>query len=257
MRRIAVCIPSFGRAGAVKTLRFCQTARLYVDEGEAEAYRTRHQGADLAVCPRGIHGNIGRVRNYILKEEFSRGASAVCMMDDDISRIFVYRVGADGFGYVRDRLEGEDFLGFIEKYTALAEELGCSFWGMNIMPANRLYKHGTPFSFEKPVLGPFCVHLSARFQYDESLSPKEDYDIFLQHLEAERKVLRLNFACYENGGSGLKRGGCSFERNAAKERRLFMALQRKWGGAIVQHESRNGRKAFDINPIIKNPIKGA
>ena len=255
MKTVSVCIPSWGRPD-VRTLRICPSARLYVDAGQAEEYRMRNPSAEIVECAPGIHGNIARVRNHILRTEFGRGAAAVCMMDDDISSIFCWHATPDGYGYNKRRLSGDGFLAFVEKYTALAEELGFSLWGMNCIPSNRAYRHGTPFSFENIVLGPFSCHLSSDFLYDETIPLKEDYDIFLQHIERERGVLRLNFAAYENGASELKKGGCSGQRNKAEEKRQFIDLQRKWGGAIVTRD-RHAMKAYDINPIIRNPIEGA
>lgn len=255
MKTISVCIPSKGRP-QVKTLRVCPWATLYVAPDEAEQYRAQNPGANVHECAEGVQGNIARVRNYILRTEFGKGASAVCMMDDDINSIFCFRATPDGYGYEKDRKRVEDFAAFLEKYTAFAEELGVTLWGLNCIPSNRAYRHGTPFSFENIVLGPFSVHLTDAFRYDEDIPLKEDYDLFLQHIEKERRVLRLNFAGYENGASDGKPGGCSFQRNVTQEKRQFEMLRIKWGGAIVT-EDRHKVQAFDFNPIIHNPVQGA
>lgn len=255
MRTISVAIPSKGRP-KVKTLRFCPWATLYVAPDEEEAYRKQNQTATIHACEKGVQGNIARVRNYILRTEFARGASAVCMMDDDIASMFCWQATPDRYGYEKNRLSGDTFAAFLEKYTSFAEELGCTLWGVNCIPSNRAYRHGSPFSLENIVLGPFSVHLSNRFTYDEEMPLKEDYDMFLQHVEAERRVLRLNFAGYENGASDGKPGGCSFQRNVGQEKRQFEMLRRKWGGGTVV-EDRHKVQAFDFNPIIHNPIAGA
>ena len=80
----------------------------------------------------------------------------------------------------------------------------------------------------------------------------------IQVLNKYRKNLRLNMYHYECDQATLK-GGCAEYRNIDREKDHNIMLQRKWGDKIVRFDSSNKsnkQKTFDINPIIKVPIKG-
>ena len=260
MPRISVCVPSRGRASKVRTLgSVYDGAVLFVDESEAYEYESANSGARVVAMPAGVQGNIARVRNWIIAHEFGNGAEAVCMMDDDLTELLTFR-GDDRthYGYRRERLQGETFERFIEHYTGVCADMGLTMWGVNTMPSNRQYAQFKPLSLTQVVLGPFGVHLSADYRYDERMPLKEDYDMFLQHMRRERGVLRVNYAAYTNGGSGsgVAVGGCSNMRNESEERRQLALLVRKWGSDIVKADS-SSKRSFDFNPIVKCPIKGA
>lgn len=252
---IRVYVPSYGRSGhGVATLKNVYSdACLVVAESEAESYAAANGDARIWAIPDSVQGNIARVRNYILDNS---GAEVVCMLDDDLAGFgrFVGD-GETGFGYARERLRGAEFERFVERNTGLCEDLGLHLWGVNIQAANRLYHQAEPFSLTKQVLGPFCVHVRSSVRYDEDLPLKEDYDLFLRHMQLYRGVLRVNSAWYENGGSSGKRGGCAAQRSIAEERREFEGLARKWGSSVVRAD-RNSKRGFDFNPIIKVPIEG-
>lgn len=247
MPSISVCIPSYKRPSNVKTLQICPWAKLYVDENEADEYRNGNPNANVIEIPNGIQGNIARVRNYILQEEFANGADAVCMMDDDIRHFGLFHGDERGFGYVREWITGEEFGKFVERGTELCDDMGLTMWGVNIIEANRQYHQSEPFSLVKPILGPFSVHLSNDYRYDESIPLKEDYDMFLQHLLRERAVLRMNMAFYVNGGSDTAIGGCAASRNVKSEQRQFDMLRKKWGGANRQ-EGRREQAGIRLQP---------
>lgn len=251
---IRVFVPSYKRRDRVQTLRKVYGgAVLVVAESEQAAYERANPGAEVWGIPDAMQGNIARVRNYILD---NAGCDAVCMMDDDITRLGRFVGNPDtGFGYERDTLAGSRFESFLERYTALCEDLGLHLWGVNIQAANRLYHQAEPFSFTKQVLGPFCVHVQSDIRYDEGLPLKEDYDLFLQHMQRYRGVLRVNAAWYANGGSKGALGGCAASRSIGEERRELDMLKRKWGAGVVREDS-SSKRGFDFNPIIKCPVRG-
>ncbi|NIR06335.1 MAG: hypothetical protein GTN82_13010 [Candidatus Aminicenantes bacterium] len=127
------------------------------------------------------------------------------------------------------------------------------------------YREYTPFSFTSNIGGPFMVHIPHDLRYDDRMPTKDDYDMTLQQLNRYRKVLRLNkfFYVARQGGSGTgQEGGCSLGRNVANEIEQNKLLIRKWGHKIVKfdfnprsHSSTKVRK-FDLNPVVKVPIRG-
>lgn len=256
--KISICCPSYKRP-KVKTLEFIPDLKIYIDKAEEQEYRKENPEANIIICDEGIQGNVARVRNYILNREFSEGADAVCIVDDDLKGIYKFDVDQNTkFGYIRKPIE--DIYEFIEKYSILCDEFGFKLWGVNVNKDAIVYSHYMPFSTTSVILGPFCVHLKNNIRYDERLPLKEDYDLAIQHLNKYRGILRLNFAHYICEQSTIS-GGCANIRNIKREKEQFLLLQKKWGGKIVKIDTgRNNKlkkqKNFDYNPIIKVPIKG-
>lgn len=261
--RISVNAPSYKRAGDVRTLKYMPFCRIWVDFGEYDEYCEKNPGAEIVSCPRGVQGNVSRVRNWILKSEFERGIEAVLIVDDDLAYIERYDVDKEsGFGYVRHKIETEDIMHLVEKYSIMAQELGAKQWGMSPNSDARNLIHFRPFSTNQIVLGPFSCFLHGnRCWYDENLPLKEDYDMALQQLEKERVILRVNYLHYFCDQSHSA-GGCAAYRNREREEEQFRLLQKKWGERIV-HRDGGGKDGTakvrlfeDYNPIIKVPIKG-
>ena len=258
---ISINAPSYKRPAGVKTLEYIPFCKIWVDESEAEEYRRQNPGAEIVACPKGVQGNLCRVRNYILDREFEGGADVVLIIDDDLHYLegFEYR---GGFAYNRRKIETEEILPFLEKYSIMAGEMGAKFWGMNCNADAMAFRQYTPFSTVAYIGGPFqCFLRGNRCRYDESLPLKEDYDMTLQQLNLERVVLRLNGYHYICEQSTIP-GGCAAIRNREREAQQFDALQRKWGSRIVKRDQSNkgntakNKKWDDYNPIIKIPIKG-
>lgn len=258
--KISVNAPSYKRPNKVLTLNYLPFCRIWVDCKEYDAYKHSYPNADIISCPDGVQGNLCRIRNYILDEEFKRGMDVVLIIDDDLSAIRYY--GNDkGFGYVPTIVAADEFITFLEKYSILAKELGAKFWGLNCNTDKSGYRHNTPFSTLAYIGGPFqCFLKGNKCRYDENLPLKEDYDMTLQQLNLERVVLRVNayhYICKQSENVG----GCAAYRNRYREEAQLKALQAKWGGQIVTIDTSNkGRsekvKRLDYNPIIKVQIKG-
>lgn len=242
------------------TLDYLPYCRIWVDEAEAQAYREHYPSADIISCPAGVQGNLCRVRNYILDQEFARGMDVVLIIDDDFTTLerYVYK---DGFAYEKERVEADEFLDVVEKYSIMANDIGAKFWGVNCNSDAMAYRYSTPFSTVTYIGGPFqCFLRGNRCRYDEELPLKEDYDMTLQQLNKERVVLRVNSYHYICKQSENK-GGCATYRNREREAAQLQALREKWGGQIVKVDTSNKgktlkKKLMDYNPIIRIPIKG-
>lgn len=258
---VSVNIPSWHRAAPVRTLEIMPFAKVWVDESEAEEYRRHNPGAEIISCPKGVQGNICRVRNYILRQELEVAGVGVCLMvDDDMKALRRFEL-RDGFGYNLREINGDEVLAMVEKYSIMAQDIGAKFWGVNCSYDKLNYKQSTPFSTMGFIGGPFqCFLKGNKCYYDENLPLKEDYDMTLQQLNKERVVLRVNayhYLCEQS----TQAGGCATYRNRVREQQQFEALQRKWGTMIVRRDASNkghsGKvKLDDYNPIIKPPIRG-
>lgn len=249
---ISINIPSYKRP-KVKTLEYISTAKVWIDESEYDEYLKVNNKENLVKVPKGIQGNVSRIRNYILDEEFKRGMDAVVLMDDDVDGIFSFEP-SETFGYVKKRLEEKDLMYWLEINSLLCIELGYKLWGVNLNKDPRSYQHNQPISFSSIILGPFSCHIKNDIRYDEKIPLKEDYDLALQHLNKYRGILRLNKYHYDCKQS-VNVGGCANMRNLEREKEQFSLLQKKWGSKIVTRDL-SSKKKFDYNPIIRIPIRG-
>lgn len=260
---ISVNCPSYKRPSSATTLDYLPYCKVWVDEEEKEAYNLNYPNIEVIGCPNGIQGNgPARVRNYILDTEFRKGADVVCLLDDDIR--YIERFDVDeytGYGYSRYKLDSDEVLMFLEKYTIMAMDIGAKYWGINLNPDQRCYHHNAPFSTKSVILGPFSCHLKGtRCRYDEKTLFKDDYDMAIQQLNMERVALRVNayhYICEQS----TNKGGLAAFRNREREYEETMALQKKWGTQIVKFDDTNKghslkERIFDYNPIIRIPIRG-
>ena len=258
--KITINSPSYKRPDGVDSLKYLPQTRIWVDAIEFKDYKKENPGAEIISCKKGIQGNLCRVRNHILESEFSRGIDAVLLIDDDMQYIGYH------FEKKRCRLDSEMVPVFLQKYCLVAKELGAKLWGLNCNQDKQSYREYTPFSMVSYIGGPFSVHFPNPLRFDEKLFLKEDYDLTLQHLNKYRRVLRLNkfFYVVKQGGSGTgQKGGQANFRNISIERNQIKLLIKKWGDRIVKIDDGKSRshsttknKKFDVNPIIKAPIRG-
>lgn len=263
-KEIAICCPSYKRP-YVETLKYLPFCKVYVAPEEYESYLGfNHKHKDNIVkCPKGIQGNVSRVRNYIFDTEFENGADIVCIVDDDLKAIEHFEMSEDKtYAYEKVKVKTEEFIDFVYRYSMLCYQWGFKMWGVNINSDTMSFRHYTPFSTNSVVLGVFgCFLKGMECRYDEALPLKEDYDLFIQNCNKYRGVLRLNGYHY-NCRQSEQKGGCAMYRNMEREKEQFEMLQKKWGSDIVKLDTSNkgrskkNRKYIDYNPIIKIPIKG-
>lgn len=261
---ISVCCPSYKRP-KVETLKYLPFCSVYVAPEEYEEYiETNKKHKDNIIkCEKGIQGNLCRVRNYILDKEFEQGADVVLIIDDDLKSISHFEMSEDGkFAFEKVKVNSDEFLEFIYKYSLLCYEWGFKFWGINCNSDHMAYRQYTPFSTTTYIGGPFqCFLKGNECRYDENLPLKEDYDMTLQNMLKYRGALRVNKYHY-NCRQSEQAGGCAMYRNMEREKQQIEALQRKWGSKIVKLDRSNkGRTKkkkvyIDYNPVIKIPIKG-
>lgn len=257
---ISFCCPSYKRP-YVKTLEYIPFCKVYVDGQEYEEYKNKNKGANIIACPDGVQGNLCRVRNYIIKNEFEHGADVVAIVDDDMEGMYIWVGDEKQHTLSKKKLKAEDLHGFFEKYSEICKDLGFFFWGGQCNKDAMTYMPFTPFGFSQYIGGPLQVFLKGNeCFYDERLPLKEDYDMTLQQCNKYRGCLRVNFLTY-NVKQSEQAGGCATYRTMIREKEQFELLRKKWGSAIVKEDiSNKGRtakkKMFDYNPIIKVPIKG-
>ena len=90
--KISVCCPSYKRP-KVETLDYLPFTKVYVDNKEYNDYIKENKGFEKNIIkvPDGIQGNLRRIRNYILDEEFKNGADVCLIIDDDLKGIYLWQ----------------------------------------------------------------------------------------------------------------------------------------------------------------------
>lgn len=263
-KEIVIACPSYKRP-YVETLKYISFCKVYVSPEEYESYlefNYKHK-ENIVKCPKGVQGNVSRVRNYILDTEFNNDVDIVVLIDDDLKAIEHFEVSQDNeYGYEKVKLKENEILDFVYRYSLLCYEWGFKFWGMNCNSDTMSYRQYSPFSTTSYIGAPFqCFLKGNECRYDERLPLKEDYDMTLQNMNRYRGALRLNKYHYVCRQSEQK-GGCAMMRNMETEKEQFELLRKKWGSKIVRFDTSNkgrskkSRKYIDYNPIIKVPIKG-
>lgn len=239
---IAYLSPSYKRAKGVITQEMYPFVKYVVAEFEAEDYL--REGHDCWIVPDSAQGSVARIRNYILD---NADADKIVMLDDDMTGI------ARWDQQKAQRLSPNDVQEFCENGFDLADSLDIRYWGMNMLADKGAYREYTPFAFTCCILGPFQAFNNLDLRYDEKLPLKEDYDLSLQVLNKYRKTLRFN-AYHYLVKQHTNTGGCADYRTIQYEKDQMQALVRKWGSKIVKEDKQS--KGYDINPIIKVPIRG-
>lgn len=246
----------------METLDYLPFCKVWVDEGEYDEYVRQNPDAVIISCKNGIQGNLCRIRNHILREEFNNGADVVLIIDDDMQGVYYYE-SENGYAYTKHLVTTDNFLDFIERYSIMADDIGAKFWGVNISKDAQNYRQTSPFSTVSYIGGPFqCFLKDNECFYDERLPLKEDYDMTLQQCLKYRVAFRVNKFFYEVK-QAKQAGGCAAYRNYEREKEQLNLLLKKWGSSIVKfdtsdrsHKGVKEKKRFDFNPIIRIPIKG-
>jgi len=221
--------PSYKRSDVARThLLFNPDKFSYVvREEEQEAYRAL--GVKLKVIPAGAVSNIANTRNWILDHA---DCANIVQVDDDIT-CFNWTVKR-----LLKKLSVEELEEVLLTNFGICEDLGIKLWGMNLNHDPMSYSQNMPYSFNRPILGPFSASLGLDVRYDENLPLKEDYDLFLQVLNKHGMAMRANFLNYQCDHFDLK-GGCQTYRTDEFESQQKAALQAKWGSEIVTQNQKN------------------
>jgi hypothetical protein len=248
--------PSYKRSDGIRTHRLLPDIQYCVAESEGDAYRA--QGVNVITMPDKVQGNIARVRNWILDHARKQG-KPFAIIDDDIRYVKQWtKHNKTG------NLDGDRLIEFIESSFNLASEWGVRLWGLHFNQDKGNYRESCPFSTLSFLTASFHGFVDCNFplRYDEEIPLKEDYDMTLQELSAWRKVLRFNFVHLIKDDHKNK-GGCADMRSVRIEKDQLMKFQLKWGSDIVRVDNGSNRKAtrkkqigYDINPMIRVPIKG-
>jgi hypothetical protein len=200
-----------------------------VREDEADFYRLKFPRTSVVEIPSDSSvKDIATTRNWILKN--CNPWQHLVMVDDDMSYI------SRNLNRKIKKLEPDEIDAMIECGFQMAEDSGCTLWGLNVNHDPMSYSINKPLQFGRVVLGPFTAVLDRSILFDEELTLKEDYDFFLQHLSKARRVLRFDYLSYLVDHKKLA-GGCQTYRTKEQEIEQNKLLRKKWGD-VVQENTR-------------------
>jgi hypothetical protein len=247
---IHIAVPSYKRAGEVRTLKVCPTAKLYCPQSQYNEYCLHYGDESIIAVPDEQDGNVARKRNYILDHAPS---PYLLILDDDVSKIGLWD---DGEKII---LNSDELLYFIVKWFNIAQDLGCTMWGVNQSDDPLVYNTLRPLSLLAPILGPFNGHLNTEVRYDENIPLKEDYDFWLASIKKYRKTLRVNKAFYIHD-HGAMAGGVVSQRTVEREILSSERMAKKWGRLFRAGGGTGGRSDNKnrnlLNAQVRSPIPG-
>lgn len=236
-----IFIPSYKRAGTVKTRLTLNGGVIVCHEFEYDEYMEKEGGEILAI-PDELKGNIAKVRNWILD---NANDDEIVMMDDDISQVGFHE------NMIQISMSPKKIIRFLKNGYQMAKDLGVSLWGVNLQSDPKFYREYSPFSFHSPILGTFSCHYKPQIRYDENLFLNEDYDFFLKTINEHRKTLRFNKYYYKADHLG-KSGGCGSYRLKDFEIEQAEKMIKRWGSRVFKfdiNKSTNGRINVPISGI--------
>jgi hypothetical protein len=205
---------------------------VYVDEGEYEVYKKAQPEVCFERMPRGVQGNVSRVRNYILDDVFERkGGDVVIMSDDDVVR-FGFRYEDEEGKEVRTwRMDFLEFLHTMETCLIMCKDTDVYLCGFSWVADDLLVTGYDFLSFKAFVSGRLVIIRKNPLRYDEALPLRDDYDYVLQHLKRYGRVLRMKTYFHEVY-KDVSPGGCGVMRNPEIENEQTLRLKRKWGKLV-------------------------
>jgi hypothetical protein len=236
-----IFIPSYKRAGRVKTRNILTEGIIACHEFEYDEYMEK-EGGEILLVPDGLKGNIAKVRNYILDNAKD---DEIVMLDDDICEIGFHE------NMIQEKMEADKIFHFLNDGFQMAKDLGITLWGVNLQSDPKFYREYSPFSLLAPILGTFSCHYKPTLRYDDELFLNEDYDFFLKTINQNRKTLRFN-KYYYKADHLKKAGGCGAYRMKDFEIEQAEKMVKRWGSKVFKfdiNKSTNGRINVPISGI--------
>jgi len=218
-----ILVPSRRRvAAAANTLSLVPTAKVYVDEAEADDY-ARAVGAERVRTHKPLTG-MAAIRTAMIRQCTT---SAMIMLDDDLRGIVSLlwrrpkRITDPGM-----------ILQILENGMNLANDLGLHFfcWSRNPHPAQ--FKACDPFGLAAPMSQAIVV-IGKDIVPDRRLLMYEDVDMSLSALLTDRIVINDRRYYFDFGGCWQGAGGNQGIRTETSDSADRALLGRKWRSHLV------------------------
>jgi hypothetical protein len=224
--------PSYNRAGKVRAYDYFGCGNIVVPEAQEEEYR-KHYGDAVITVPDNKDGSVSKKKNAILELIQEREANGFgFIIDDDLNKIRRKKEGID--------LTGEQALELLEKTQIMAQDMGATYGGFDYSEDNMKLKDMAPFSLNKPVYGLILINAGDNIRYDERFRVNEDVEMWVQKMNANRKIMKDNqYAAIFHGDDGGADSVIGYNRY--HQRTYATMLNTKWGKKIMEWKGRSFR----------------
>jgi len=214
-----IVIPSRKRSENMEEiLEIFPRAIIAVHESEVDDYKT--SAPQITLMAHSIKGNIGAIRNEILKKVPSE---CVIFCDDDLKWMWCMTGQRQ-----RKTTDAEAIRQVIENALQCSLDLGIELFSFSRNRDPLQYFANRPFNLTGPSCRIFGI-IGRRFKFDESLEWGEDIDMTLQHLLENRITLHDFRYYFDFGGVGEGAGGLQGKRTSDGRIRSVKLLSEKWG----------------------------
>tara|TARA_B100000900_G_scaffold350883_1_gene317686 strand:+ start:27114 stop:27830 length:717 start_codon:yes stop_codon:yes gene_type:complete len=234
-----IYIISYKRPEIVRTYDYLGTGHIIVPKSQEKDYRKKYGDAVLSI-PDKQDGSECRKRNAVIdliKEREPNGIG--WMIDDDL--LYLKRKKE------REVLSGDQALEVMEILQIMMEDSNITFSGFDYTEDNMKNKDFAPFSLTKFFCQMVLLNVNDGLRYDERMRVNGDLDFWVQKMQRNRRILKMNqFAaiCYgEEGGEGSVIGWDESDRTKAHK-----FINKKFGFPITTWNKTRWE--------YKTPIKG-
>lgn len=230
-----VCIPSYKRAGNVKTFGLLDGAFKKEEvilatqtKDDYEAYRALY--SDKATIIYKEAHSAGESRNNLLDYCQPKGIKEVLFLDDDLRHI---RTMYD------QKITGKAFRELMEMCFNVARENNIVLFGS--------YATDNKLSMKKTITrniidGMLCGLLDTSIRYDKLFTTKEDYELSLRLMSQGKKVARFN--SFAPASVPRTKGGCEEIRSGKEAFDMAQMLVDAYPELVKLHPNRKGEIKF-------------
>lgn len=122
------------------------------------------------------------------------------------------------------------------------------FYGGVAVTTNRLNYTGDDFSYDKLIVCDLICVMPSKYEFDENMALKEDYDLTISQLVSVGGVVRCNqFLC--DFPHRDNKGGANTYRDNSTEQIATDKLYAKWDSCIKKHATREGQISLNYQEI--------
>ena len=206
-----IYIISYKRPDIVRTYDYLKTGHIVVPESQAEDYRKKYGDAVLPI-PDERDGSECRKRNAVIDLIKQRQKDGIgWMLDDDLDYIKRKKES--------NKLTGDEALEIMETLEILMRDADIKFAGFDYSEDNMKNKDYAPFSLTKFFCQVVLLDVKDGLRYDERMRVNGDLDFWVQKMQRNRRILKINqyaAICYgEEGGAGSVIGWDESDRTKA------------------------------------------
>ena len=232
---MTICIPSYQRAGNVKTFglladAFAKDEVILATQTPQEYEQYNELYGDKVTVIYGEAHSCGDSRNNLLDYCQQRGISEVLFLDDDLRYIRTMR---------DERITGKDFRTLMEKCFDVCRKNGITMFG-SYATDNKLSMK--PTVSRNIIDGMLCGLLDTSIRYDSNFKTKGDYELSLRLMTQGKKVVRFN--SFAPASVPRTKGGCEELRKRTDDSVYADWLVAAYPTLVKLHPNRKGEIKF-------------